>query len=472
MGGALFGGLQTALSALEAQQAVLATTAHNVANVDTPGYSQEQVNLVPVPAGASGFDQGGAPRAGNGVQVADIQRLVSHFLSQQNWTTSGQLAAATQDGTTLGEVQAVLNEPSQVGLQSTLDAFWSAWQNLGDHPASMAARQQVLSAGQALASGFATISSSWAQMSQNLNASVGQGVLQVQRLAAQVATLNGQIAVQQGAGQNPNDLKDQRDALVGQLAKLLPVSVTQESNGTVNVAVGSVQLVAGTQVEPLVATPAPADQGFVRLTWGSATGPAADLPAQGGALGALLHLRDVQIPAYNGQLDQLAAQVAGAVNSQHAAGTSLDGTVTGLPFFVSSDGGALGAGNLEVNPQLVGNPADVAAAAAPYGGPGDGSNAQAIGDLMQSPIVGGTTAGDAYAVLVGQIGSDAAAANSSQSNLRSLAASLQQQAQAVSGVSINEEMTHMVQAQNAYAAAAKVTATIDQMLGDLMNMVQ
>ena len=472
MGGALFGGLETALSALEAQQAVLATTAHNVANVNTPGYAQEHVNLVPVPGGAAGLDQGGTPQPGNGVQVADIQRVVSHFLNQQNWTNSGQLAAASQDSTTLGQVQAVLNEPTASGLRNTLDAFWSAWQNLGNHPGSEAARQQVISAGQALANGFATISSSWGQLQQSLNASVGQGVLQVQRLAGQIATLNGQIAEQQSAGQGANNLKDQRDQLISQLSQLVPVGVTQEQDGVVNIAAGSVQLVAGTQVEPLVATANTANHGFYALTWGSASGPSAHFGSQGGTLGALIHLRDTVVPGYSSGLDQLAGQVAGAVNTQHKAGASLDGTVTGMAFFVPSSGTTLGASNLQVNATLVANPQDLAAAAVPFQGPGDGSNAQAIGDLMNSPIAGGTTADGAYAALVGQIGSDAAAATASQSNLQALRSNLQQQIQSVSGVSINEQMTYMVQAQNAYAAAAKVTATIDQMLGDLMNMVQ
>ena len=472
MGGTLFGGLQTALSALEAQQAVLATTAHNVANVDTPGYAQEQVALVPVPAATTGLGQGTTPQPGGGVQIADIQRVVSHFLNQQGWTNAGQLAAATQDNTTLNQVQAILNEPSSAGLQNALNVFWSAWQNLGTNPASTAARQQLISAGQQLASGFASIASTWQQLQGNLNTTVAADARQVQSLAGRIATLNGQIAEQQGAGQNANDLKDTRDQLIGQLGTLVPVSVSQEPGGVVNLTVGSVQVVAGTQTDPLVATPDPSNHQYYSLSWGSASGPPASLGAQGGTLGALVALRDQVLPGYLGQLNQLAADIGGAVNTQHAKGTSLTGTVTGLPFFVPSSGTSLSATTLQVNPQLVSNPADVAAAASPYQGPGDGSNAQAIGNLVNANIAGGTTAEDAYAALVGQIGSDTAAATSSQSNLQALQTSIQQQTQSVSGVSINEQMTYMVQAQNAYAAAAKVTSTIDQMLGDLINMVQ
>lgn len=472
MGGTLFGGLQTALSALEAQQAVLATTAHNVANVNTPGYAQEQVSLVAVPASATGLGQGTTPQPGNGVQIQDIQRVVSHFLSQQSWTNAGQLAAATQDSTTLNQVQSILNEPSSSGLQSALNAFWSAWQNMANHPQSTAARQQVISAGQELASGFSTISSTWQQLQGNLNSAVAADVRQVQSLAGRIATLNGQIAEQQGAGQNANDLKDTRDQLVSQLSQLVPVSVSQEQGGVVNLTVGSVQLVAGTQTEPLVATPNPANNQYYSLSWGSAAGPPASFGAQGGTLGALMTLRDQVLPSYMSQLNGLAAGIGAAVNAQHAKGTSLNGTVTGLAFFVPSAGTSLSAANLQVNPQLVANPADLAAASAPYQGPGDGSNAQAVGDLVNANIVGGTTAEDAYAALVGRIGGDTSAANSSQSNLQALQTSIQQQVQSVSGVSINEQMTYMVQAQNAYAAAAKVTSTIDQMLGDLINMVQ
>lgn len=472
MGGSLFGGLQTALSALEAQQAVLDTTAHNVANVNTPGFAREQVILQANPGTPSGLGQGAGPLIGNGVQVVDVQRVVSHFLNQQNWTTQGQLSAATQDGQTLSQVQGVLNEPSSSGLNSTLSAFWNAWQNLGNNPQSMAARQQVVSSGQSLATGFANIASSWTSLQGSLNSAVGQDAQKVTNLASQIATLNGQIAVTQGTGQSANDLKDTRDQLVSELAQYVPVSVAQSSAGMVNVSVGSVQLVAGQHAGQLVATADSANHGYYALTWNGATGIPATLGSSGGILGALVHLRDQVIPGYTAQLNTLAGDVAAAVNKAQASGYSMDGTVTGLPFFVASNGGAITASTLEVNPTLVSTPADLAAASAPYQGPGDGSNAQAIGNLTNASIVGGTTASDAYSALVGQIASDTSAANSSQSNLQALQTSIQQQQQSVSGVSINSEMTRMVQAQNAYAAAAKLSSTIDQMLGDLISMVQ
>ncbi len=466
MGGSLFSSLQTALSALEAQQTVLGVTAHNVANANTPGYARQQVVLESVPAPV-GIGLGTTPAVGGGVRVATVQRLTSSFLTQELWSSQAQIGAAQQQTQTLGQVQALLNEPSSTGLSTMLDAFWNSWQNLANDPQSMAARQQVLSAGDAVATGLSGLVGQTTQLQAGLNTQVSSDVRQINSLAGQVASLNGQIAVAAGTGQTASDLEDARDALVGKLSQLVPLRVSQNQDGEFNLTIGTVQLVAGTQTTKLLTKPSGA-QGMLALSWSGGMPVSLD----GGQLGATLDLRDTVLPSYLGQLNQLAQGVASAVNTQHAAGYDLSGKVTGLPFFVAKGGGTLDASTLEVNPTLVVAPNKLAAAGGPFQGPGDGANALAIGDLNGSAVVAGATSADFYAALVGQLGSETQAAQSSLTNLQNLQQGIQQQISQISGVSLDAEMTRMVQAQNAYAAAAKVSASVETMLSALLSMVQ
>ena len=463
-------GLGIALSGLEAQQSVIAVTSHNVANASTPGYSDQVATLVANPPySPPALHQNNGPgQYGMGVTVGSITRQTSQFLSLQTWSNNGELGDSNQTTQTLNQVEALLNEPSSTGLNNQLDQFWNAWQSLGNDPQSTAARSQVVAAGQALTSQFNQLDSQLSTMQGNLDASVSQQVGVVNQLSGQIANLNQLISADTAAGQHPNDLEDQRDQLVGQLANVIPVSVSWQKNGEVTVSAGTVAVVDGSQVLQLQATPNPANHNYQALSWGPG-GVAATFT--GGMMGALLNLRDQTIPGYRSQLDQLAAGIAGQVNTLQTGGSDLQGN-PGQAFFEPSSG-TVTAANISVNPALASNPGLVAAAATPFQGSGDGSNAVQIADLQNSAFLDGNTStpSDFLASFVGQLGSDAAAAQSAQTNAQTLQQSISQQQQQVSGVSVDQEMTTMVEAQNAYAAAAKVSTTIDTMLGDLINMV-
>lgn len=477
MGGSLFTGLNIALSGLQAQQSVLAVTSHNIANSSTPGYSVQQADLAPNPPySPPAMNQGNGPgELGMGVTVSGVQRVTSEFLSRQLWDVQTQIGSSGEQSTALGQVQSMLNEPSSTGLNSALDAFWSAWQNLGNDATSGAARSQVVAAGQQLASQIRTLSGQITGLQTSLDAQVGQDVSQINGLTSQIAALNQQIGAATAAGLQPNDLMDSRDRLIGQLAQLAPVGVTFQTNGEANVAIGGTQAVQGPSALTLVGTPNPANSNFLSLTWNVGSIPA---NISGGSLGAVLTLRDSTLPGYLNSLNSLATGMANAVNTQQQKGFDASGAAATSAFFTSTTG-LLSAATITVNPALAANPSLIGAASASAttpgtsAGAGDGSNAVAIADLQNQAFLNGNTQTptDAYAALVGQVGSDVQAADSAQTNGQALQQSIQAQQQQISGVSLNSEMTTMIEAQNAYAAAAKVSSTINTMLGTLISMV-
>ncbi len=472
MGGNLMVGLRIALSGLEAQQAVISVTGQNVANANTPGYSEQVANLVPNPPySPPALGQNNGPgQFGMGVTVGSITRQTSRFLSLQAWSNNAGLAADGQTAQTLDQVQSLLNEPSSTGLNSSLDAFWNAWASLADNPSNGAAQSQAVSAGQALVQQLHALSSGLSAMRTSLDQAVGQNAAQVNQITSQIAGLNQAIMTDQAAGQNPNDLEDQRVQLVGQLSSLIPVSVSWQQNGEITVSSGTVAVVDGNRSTALTTAPDPSNGNLLALSW-SGSGVVPSWSGQG-TMGALLTLRDQTVPGYQGSLDALASGIAAQVNALEQAGTTPAGA-PGQAFFQPTTG-TVTAANIAVNPALVSDPALVATGANPSGGAGDGSTAQQVADLQNRAfLAGGTqTPSDYYATFVGQVGADAAAAQSARTNAQALQQSIGNQQQQVSGVSIDQEMTTMVEAQNAYGAAADVVTTINTMLGSLIQMVQ
>lgn len=457
--GGLFAGIQTALSSLQAEQQVQATAAHNLANASTPGYTRQQVQLVPVSYPLPGTQV----QPGVGVSVAGIQRLRNLFLDLQYWSLNGSLGQYQTQQQGLNEVQASLAATGDTGLATALNQFWAAWQNVANNPESIPARQSLLQTAQGLTQQFNQLSANLSQERQNLDAQVRSQVAQVNQLAGQIAQLNGEIVQLSAAGTPPNDLLDQRDELVDRLSGYLPIQVTQLPNGASDVAVGNVNLVQGSVAQTINVTSNPLNNNFAALSW-SGTGMA--LAPASGSLGALLTLRDTTLAGYQSQLDALAAALVTSVNGLHAAGYNLNGA-TGINFFAP---GGTTAATIQVTPGLTAQ--QVAAAKTAAGVPGDNSNALAIADLASATIVSGVKPGDAFANLVSQVGADARAADQGVTNQQRLIQAISQQRLSTSGVSLDEEMTTMIQAQHAYEAAAQTINTINRMLDALVRLGQ
>src|SRR5262249_52821508 len=147
-------------------------------------------------------------------------------------------------------------------------------------------------------------------------------------IGSEIASLNKQIVVAESSGQRANDFRDRRDLLVDRLSELVQVNVTEQPSGSINVALGSQNLVTGyaTGAAPTTAT-GPGGMWQVKFSSNSA------LATLGSAeVGGLVTARDTNLPNYLGQLDTIAGDLISAVNTLHAAGYGQDG-VNGRNFF-------------------------------------------------------------------------------------------------------------------------------------------
>lgn len=459
----IFAGLETGLSGLQAAQAALDVVGQNVANVSTPGYHRQRAVLTAAPA-LPQVSEGA--QAGTGVNVTGIQRAVDHFLTSQSLTQSSNVGYWQTTTNGLSQVQAAFQEPSSSGLQTAMDQFWQAWQDLSNQPQDAGVRQEVLSRAQSLIATFQSVSSQLSATQGNLDSQVVAQVASVNDLAGQIASLNAQIENAQVVGETPNDLIDQRGVLLSKLAAITSIRVQPLESGGDLVFVGGVPLVNGRTTHALETVPSTQNPALHTVQFRSISG---SVDITGGSLGADLTLRDQTIATLSTQLNTLAYQLAQAVNNQHAQGYGTDGTTTGLPFFVPPSSPQNAASQLAVNPTLIQNPQDIAAAAHPNS-PGGGNNALAIGQLNSTAISAlGGTMDSYYRGMIGSLGVDAQTAQNMNQQAQLMSTTVQNQIQSVSGVSLNTQGVRLVMFQHAYDASATVIQTINSMLSTLVN---
>lgn len=319
------------VSGLNAAQAALVTTSHNIANADTPGFHR-QATL----QGTQDPQKTGAGFFGKGVTVETVLRSYSRFLDGAVLTAQTQQSYLTTFNDQISQIDNLLGDPT-TGLSPALQSFFSSVQDVASNPASVPSRQALLSQGEALVSRFQTFYARLNDLRTGVNQQLTDTVAQINSTAQDIANLNLEISkTQADPTQPPNDLLDKRDKLIADLNKLVRVSTLPQSDGTVNVFIGNGQsLVLGQQAFTLSAGPSPADPANYSISYlnNGSTIPIGQSTLQGGSLGALLDFRGSLSDAENG-LGRIAMVLAQTFNDQHHLGMDLNGALGGDFFNV------------------------------------------------------------------------------------------------------------------------------------------
>jgi flagellar hook-associated protein 1 len=461
-----FFGLNVALSGLTAQQRALDTVTHNLTNANTDGYSRQRVEMSAAPAFSepSANTDTRAGQIGTGVQVTAYTRLRDQFIDAQLRDQAGALGqwSARADGTS--RINTIMDEPGDTGLSSLLQNYWASWHALSLAPESAASREGVRASGQALVDGFHDLSSQLTRVQSDADAQISADVTSVNSLAGQVTTLNQQIAKVIAVGQTPNDLMDQRDALIDKMSSLANITVSQPNaaNGKLSIAIGSQLLVDSTSD----ATNQLAVSGTGAVTVG---GVATTMSS--GAIRGLIDVRDTLIggpTGYIAQLDALAGSVVSGVNAAHGAGYGLDGS-TGNDFFAA---GGTTAATIDLSAAVKGSLDKIAASDSAANVPGGSANAVAMAQLQTATQTIGsttTTINGYWQAFVSQVGVDADQADRLAQVQQGIADATANRRDSVSGVNLDEEISDMVRFQKSYTAAARMITSVDEMLDTLIN---
>lgn len=457
-----FSGISTALNALMAQRQAVNVTGQNIANANTVGYTRQRAELTAIERVGQPGEFGSRDQVGWGVQVTSVERLNDAFVDARQRDARSSAAYADSQASALGQVESILGEPSDSGLSSQLDAFWTSWQAVSTAPDNVAARQGVLSKATTLATTLQQGRGSVERAFTDERTRLGTLVDQVNTAADGVAALNDRIRTSKVNGNPANELADQRDQLVLRLSELTGAKVFANADGSVNVTIGGSSIVTGISAAHLSVsggtTVDTLDTEPLRLTW--PTGSTATIPG-GSVAGSADALTSVYAGAVKGY-DTVAASLIESVNALHSTAQDLDGLAGGAFFTVPSSPGQEAKG-ISV---AISDPRRVAAAVSTGTATLDGSVAD---DIAQLRTTG--TADAAWGRLVADTGVRSRQAQDRSTVQTAIATQADSARDSASGVSIDEEMTNMLMYQRAYEGAARVMTAVDEMLDTLVNRV-
>lgn len=451
--------------AFQSLDAAMNVVGQNVSNAQTDGYHRRRVVLSPIEyAGRGLYSRGGGLRVtGGGVDITTYERIKDQLLSNNAWQAQSSLGFAQEQQRILSSLESLF--PVDTGsLHEQLGDFWDAWSDLADNPTGTAERITLGSLAQTLSDTLNGLDSNIAQLQESTANDLSQTVEAVNDKLDQIARLNTIIDTARNAGSPDLSAEDERDRLVGELAELVPTQIQEGDNTGYTVTLNGMTLVQGGTALPLsydASTQPPS------VTFGDTGVVVPSGSASSGKLGAQLSLLTNDLPDARSALDDLAEALVTQVNTLHQTGYGLDGS-TGNDFF---DPAGTTAGSIQVSAAVLADPNVIAASGDPAAD-GDNSVALALADLRNADVLNGSTSTmEEFAIdLLSNIGGSVASAGAQAESQTAVLDQLQALEVGTSGVSVDEEMTKLIQLQQAYSASARVLNAAQQMFDTLLSI--
>ncbi|MCL1908003.1 MAG: flagellar hook-associated protein FlgK [Holophagaceae bacterium] len=517
-------GMGIGLTGLQAAQNGINVTGQNIANINTPGYSRQRVNL------ETGFAvQIDKLQFGLGVNVNQIQSIRDRFLDMQLTQTITRMFGTKTRYEGVENVASLFMENGESGFGIELQRFFQSFEELSARPEDDAVRTNVVTRAQTWITGLQSRYALIEEKQAQANRSVASIVNEVNTLTSEIARLNHQIESEVPKGSD-NNSRDQRQALVNKLAELVGIQVYEDTQERLTITLeNGIPIVSGTRALTMLANKTDEEGHFqveVRLGNPGVTsleGETIDVTSaiKSGALGGMIDLRDNLLPEQLAQLNQLAAGVVEEVNKLHISGYGL-GTdplqtyfFVGLDFddninpnlppngidpdtnlpYVNGQNVAINMDNdykgliktLRVNPLVVDNPRYVASSSS-YAGqfgpddePGPGNNMIALrlaelqdkGDTVKYRTKDGVVTKGPFSTFISsmanKIGNMALKLQADANTDENVRVALEIQRDRLSAVDFDEEATNLMVYQRSYQACSRFINVINQLLDQLIN---
>jgi flagellar hook-associated protein 1 FlgK len=313
---------QVGTSGLLAAQQQLATTGHNISNVNTEGYTRQRAEQ----NASLGFSDG-ANYVGTGTYIQDITRIYDQFSYKEQLINQSNLGNSDFLESRLTQLDQVMST-SGGALVTSIDELYKTFNSVADNPNDSGLRNIALTQAETLSSGFNELSDNFDKMKVSVNGEIEQVVNKISEISVELAKINETILHSQGINQGgqPNDLLDKRDQLVNELSKYTSVNTITDQNGVMSVMVGQgTTLVAG--ITPLTIQVKAGDPDPLK-TQLSLVGPnssvAIDSSTLAGALGASFEFRDEHLLETGNEIDRLAMAISFTLNDSQASGLDLN----------------------------------------------------------------------------------------------------------------------------------------------------
>ncbi len=327
-----FAGIEMGKRSLMAQSQSISTAGHNISNADTEGYSRQRVQLRQYdPIYRPDLTRAEtAGQIGQSVDAESISRVRDTLLDGRITAQANQESYWATREKYYTMLEGIYNEPADVSVRSNMDKFWESWQELSLYPETKAARQAVVTRGETLAESIRQRYTSLAGIGNLINGDIEATVKQVNDFASRIAALNTEIERSEAMGDNPNDLYDQRDLMVDKLSQIINITTDIRDNDEFMVHVGGHILVQGGIARGFDTEPVLDDNGYSKVVWADSGNTAV---IEGGSLGALIELRDVDVRSELHGLNTMTMNFMDLVNDIHRNAVGANNT-TGLDFFV------------------------------------------------------------------------------------------------------------------------------------------
>lgn len=321
--------LSVGTRALQSNQVALQTTGHNIANVNTAGYSRQTAVMQTV---EGQFTGGGY--IGKGVEILTIQRNFSAFLTRQSALAGATAAADSTRADKLRQLEGIF-EGGPAGLGAAVNNMLNAFSDVASAPTDLTARTVVLTRIDETAARMRAASQQLDDLQQGVTQELSQKISAINSLAQSIADVNDKIGRAQGSGQPPNDLLDQRDQFVRELNQYIQTTSIAADDGTVGIFIGGSQaLVLGTTVAPLSLVDDEFGQTNAKLAI-NRNGVFTTFDENmlgGGEVSGLLRFQNTDLVEGRNLLGRLTLAVTTSMNDQHKLGLDLDGNVGGNLF--------------------------------------------------------------------------------------------------------------------------------------------
>lgn len=446
----------------------LQTVSHNIANKSTEGYSRQRVELQTAPSITQGRYQ-----IGMGARTGQVTRTNNSWLEKQIQRENTNLGGQGARAESLARVEQVYNEQINKGLNQYLTDFFNAFRELSSTPESLASRTMVREASVALVNDFKRVNQQLRDIQKDIDHQVIASVEEINQMAKELASLNEKIQIVENQGAHANDERDRRDVLLKQLGERIDISWAEGSNGMISVTAGrTALLVSGGSFNELKASENASGDRIDVYFKNADNGQLHNVTDQlsGGRIGGGISVRDKDIERMLGSIDQMAYTLAKEVNKAHIEGYDRYGK-NGILFFEMPETVAGASDNIALNTTLLNDVGRIAAASRP-GAPGDNVVANVISSLQYQRVMdgGGSTFDDFYNTQVGEIGTVANRATKAHESQKNIIQQLGNIRESISGVSLDEETTKMIEFQRAYEASARLIRTADEMLETVLSL--
>ncbi|MFQ5431466.1 MAG: flagellar hook-associated protein FlgK [Nitrospinota bacterium] len=357
----VYAAMNTAKWALLTHQTAIEVTGQNIANVNNPDYNKQEVRL------ESAFPVNfGRMALGTGVQIEGVERRFDKFLFSQRLESNFNLARWEARNIIMSRLDVVLNEADGNGINQMMSQMFQSFYNLSINASGLTERQDVVEKARLLARNFSAAANELKGIRRDIDQKITASIPEINRITTEIAQINKTIHETEVGNVTANDFRDQREALIMDLSKLVDVSYFEQSNNEVVVMMNNGRpLVVGQSAFNLSTRVNPQDPETSSIFWTDASGTQTDITTEfnSGNIGAWIELRETDLPNILDDLDRLAASIIKDVNNLHASGLGLDGTA-GTDFFTNltpggtgdatnSGSGVLGTGTL-LDPETVG----------------------------------------------------------------------------------------------------------------------